>query len=168
MRLRYFAILAALVAVATFLVWPKPQPAYARGISAPPATGLDFAAAVATVSAIQDAADRRDGGALWDLLDAAGRKAMSRPDYVALVDACPAAFEVGETVEVSVAIPPTFVDVTSWGSSLGGHPGLFAWHLVAQDGRWAHASNLAAVSSRHTVAAMVAVLREQRQCGSAA
>lgn len=105
--------------------------------SSPAAEPRTYDAAKAAVDKTIAATKARDGGTAWDMLTSAGQAAMSRADYIKVIDACPKFAANDELVSVAMNAAGTTATVTmSTPANLGGST--YTWVVVYENGHWRH------------------------------
>jgi hypothetical protein len=88
--------------------------------------------AVVTLDRERAYAAAGDWGAVWDMLSGAGRDAMSRSDYVAVVSRCPKVYPNDTVRSITLSGNKTAATITS--DSVGG--GTYQWTLLYQNSHW--------------------------------
>ena len=88
--------------------------------------------AKAAVDRLAQAAATHDGGTLWDLLTSAGQAAMTRDDYIKVVNGCPKLFAASV---LSVAMNAAGTTATVTVSAPGGR---YTFPMIYEAGRWKH------------------------------
>jgi hypothetical protein len=102
---------------------PPPPPAVEAKTARAARTAIDRERAYAAAG---------DWGAVWDMLSRAGRDAMSRSDYVAVVSRCPKVYPNDTVRSITLSGNKTAATITS--DSVGG--GTYQWTLLYQNSHW--------------------------------
>jgi hypothetical protein len=95
---------------------------------------MTYDGAKAAVDAASRAAAAHDGGTLWDLMTSTGQAAMTRADYVKVINGCPKIVTLTQVLSIAMNAAGTTATVTISAPPQQG--GTYTFTMVYEAGHW--------------------------------